>query len=282
MKIIVPNYYKHFKCIADRCRHNCCIGWEIDIDGQTVEKYLNLDGALGNKLRDHISTEGTPHFILEKDERCPFLMENNLCEIICELGEAHLCDICTAHPRFRNEFSGHTEMGIGLCCEAAADLILNQKEKTVFSPSVSVDSEEEAFFSARDLLIRSIQDRTVPIERRIPCEFPNHDWKKIFRRLERLDPAWEDKIEKIDLTMPLREEWSGPLEQLAVYFVYRHLAGALEDGLFAERIAFCSFSVRVIHSIADSLSELPEIARLYSAEIEYSDENIDLLLNRLR
>ena len=33
MQIIVPDYYKEFSCIADHCRHSCCIGWEIDIDG---------------------------------------------------------------------------------------------------------------------------------------------------------------------------------------------------------------------------------------------------------
>ena len=32
MKIIAPNYYPAFRCIADKCRHSCCIGWEIDID----------------------------------------------------------------------------------------------------------------------------------------------------------------------------------------------------------------------------------------------------------
>ena len=33
----VPNYYDKFKCIADRCKHSCCIGWEIDIDDDTME-----------------------------------------------------------------------------------------------------------------------------------------------------------------------------------------------------------------------------------------------------
>ena len=32
MRIIAPDYYREFHCIADKCRHSCCIGWEIDID----------------------------------------------------------------------------------------------------------------------------------------------------------------------------------------------------------------------------------------------------------
>ena len=41
MKEVFPNYYKKFKCIADKCKHNCCIGWEIDIDNDTLEFYFN-------------------------------------------------------------------------------------------------------------------------------------------------------------------------------------------------------------------------------------------------
>ena len=47
MKRIAPNYYPAFRCIADQCRHNCCIGWEIDVDDDTLAYYQSIDGALG-------------------------------------------------------------------------------------------------------------------------------------------------------------------------------------------------------------------------------------------
>ena len=47
MKIIAPNYYDKFRCVADKCKHNCCIGWEVDIDLLTLNKYENLEGSLG-------------------------------------------------------------------------------------------------------------------------------------------------------------------------------------------------------------------------------------------
>ena len=37
MKLIAPDYYNKFSCIADKCRHSCCVGWEIDIDENTNE-----------------------------------------------------------------------------------------------------------------------------------------------------------------------------------------------------------------------------------------------------
>ena len=124
MKIYVPNYYKNFRCIAGACKHSCCIGWEIDIDEDTLEVYKNVGGCFGKRLNESISPGEDTHFILAENERCPFLNDENLCDIYIELGEDNLCQICSDHPRFRNFYSDRIEMGLGLCCEAATDLIL--------------------------------------------------------------------------------------------------------------------------------------------------------------
>ena len=123
MKQIAPSYYKKFKCIADKCKHSCCIGWEIDVDEQTDEYYKTVGGELGKRLGESIdrSTE-LSHFVLSADERCPFLNKNGFCDIISALGEDALCQICADHPRYRNFYSDRTEIGLGLCCEAAAEL----------------------------------------------------------------------------------------------------------------------------------------------------------------
>ena len=57
MKIVVPDYYDKFICVADECNHNCCIGWEIDIDNDTYYLYENTIGNIGDKLRKHIAEE---------------------------------------------------------------------------------------------------------------------------------------------------------------------------------------------------------------------------------
>ena len=129
MKIFAPKYYKKFKCIADKCRHNCCIGWEIDVDFDTFDFYSKTDGDFGERLRNSIDkTSDIPHFILSENERCPFLNKKNLCDIIINMGQDCLCQICADHPRFRSFFSARQELGLGMCCEAAAELILKQNE----------------------------------------------------------------------------------------------------------------------------------------------------------
>ena len=131
MKLIAPDYYTKFKCIADKCKHSCCIGWVIDVDPDTLEYYHTMEGDLGERLKKGIDESGeTAHFILGEGERCPFLNQSGLCDLITELGEESLCQICTDHPRYRNFYSDRTEIGLGLCCEAAGELILRRQEKT--------------------------------------------------------------------------------------------------------------------------------------------------------
>ena len=70
----MPKYYDKFKCIADKCTDNCCIGWEIEVDSSTNEFYNKVPGKFGKKLRENIK-DGC--FILGEDERCPFLNSKN-------------------------------------------------------------------------------------------------------------------------------------------------------------------------------------------------------------
>ena len=51
MQNAYPDYYPLFHCIADRCRHNCCIGWEIGIDPAALADYQSQPGAFGDRLR---------------------------------------------------------------------------------------------------------------------------------------------------------------------------------------------------------------------------------------
>ena len=64
MKRVYPHYYTDFACIGGRCRHSCCIGWEIPIDDGSLSYYRMLGetaGEIGARLRESISeSEGAP------------------------------------------------------------------------------------------------------------------------------------------------------------------------------------------------------------------------------
>ena len=134
-----PAYFESFRCSASRCSDNCCIGWEIDIDSDTLSYYMQVQGSFGERLKENIDTTGDAHFILGRGERCPFLNDSNLCDIILTLGEENICQICSDHPRFYEWYSNGIEEGVGLCCEEAARLILEGNDTLLGSWEESED-----------------------------------------------------------------------------------------------------------------------------------------------
>ena len=178
MKIRKPDYYDRFQCIAGACSDSCCIGWEIDVDGERQDTYRSVKGEIGERLKQCIDWE-EGHFILQgKEERCPFLNKDNLCDLIIELGEDSLCDICREHPRYYEWYDDMIETGVGLCCEAAAKLVLESPEKADFcmceepnetSEGLESDDPEviEVLIKARETAYAILQDRSQSIWKRL-------------------------------------------------------------------------------------------------------------------
>ena len=128
MKEFILNYYPEFKCTADKCKHSCCIGWEMEIDENTLNEYKADTSGFSTALNKGINFKKST-FKMNKNRRCAFLMDNGLCEIICNLGEEKLCQICSDHPRFRSATTNSLETGLGFCCEEATKIILSFKDK---------------------------------------------------------------------------------------------------------------------------------------------------------
>ena len=116
MKLRVPFYYDQFHCITSECKDNCCVGgWEIDIDDDTYNYYMSLDGELGDRIRESItkSEDGSNCFKLV-DGHCGLLDKCGLCTIHKELGAEHLSVVCDQFPRYSEYYGEIKESGIGL------------------------------------------------------------------------------------------------------------------------------------------------------------------------
>ena len=50
MKQYIPSYYRNFQCIAQKCKDNCCIGWDIMIDRQSYEQYQKVATPFKKRL----------------------------------------------------------------------------------------------------------------------------------------------------------------------------------------------------------------------------------------
>lgn len=275
-----PEYYRRFRCIADKCRDSCCIGWEIDIDSETAGYYASVGGEFGKRLRDSIS-DGS--FVLSGDDRCPFLNGRGLCDIFTELGEKYLCQICTDHPRYYEWFGTVKEGGIGMCCEEAARLILSCDPVLVESDTDDEDCPEyskelfELLISAREKLTGHILSdglteslcTAVDWAERLQAnmdkdcfELPEWELKgtagkadpkavlNFFTTLEPISKDWIPYLQKVaekDEDLPeLPKEYELYLRRIAVYFLYRYFLKGVFDGEIVSRVRLAALSVWLI------------------------------------
>ena len=239
MTVFGPDYCAAFRCTAGACRHSCCVGWEIDVDPETMERYQAMDGALGEKLSRCISSEPTPHFILSSQERCPFLTDQKLCEIILQAGEDALCQICADHPRFRNYWSDRIEIGLGLACEEAARLILTSPHPLHLVPLAQDPSEEPEIPSQEEIALRRLRDQLLADVAESGPAARLREYL-IYRHLA--DALYDGRIEA------------------------------------RIRLVDRAFAQITVGWDGSSLETLIERARVFSNEVEYDDEKLEQLL----
>jgi lysine-N-methylase len=301
---VYPSYYKQFSCLMGECRHSCCIGWEIDIDEHSLARYDAMEGVLGERIRNAIDRDGTPHFRLTEDERCPFLNGEGLCDLILSCGEDALCHICKCHPRFFNFAGKYVETGLGMACEGAARLILLSKEPMTLVIEEAPNRVYKPRFTSlkkRGELIALLQDRTRSIDERIlACKsylgasfgIELSEWIDSFIDLEQMDPEWTALLHRLKRTAPsidfsaldrCMEGREYEYEQLLVYFAYRYLSRWKSEDSFSETFLVIELLYRLYRGLAAMrLSETGAfteedavfLLRMLSAEIEYSDENM--------
>ena len=154
MKIIYPQYYKTFRCIASACPDSCCQGWAVDVDDASAAYYRTLPGDLGDRLRAVLRDDGEGAYMEIEDGRCPMWRQDGLCRIQAQLGHDALCHVCRNFPRLRHDYGDFVELGLELSCPEAARLIFSAPADLCCQ---EVDGGEEPDYEPElmDILLRS-------------------------------------------------------------------------------------------------------------------------------
>jgi len=233
-----PKYYEEFTCIAGACEDTCCAGWEIDIDDKSYEYYMRVPGKFGERIRSSIKEYQSDDdmyeshgFILREGGRCPFLNRDNLCDMILELGEDALCEVCTYTPRNFLEYGNAREISISPSCAEAGRLIFGSSRKVdfiereteeVFAFEESEEDMEtaEAIKRARNTAIAILQEGTLGIEQKI-CYFLLYakEVQECFNK-NALGEVWSGEAEE---WLKRKEEfpWPGDNTDIFGYFIKR-------------------------------------------------------------
>ena len=194
MKYHKPSFFDQFKCIGSACTDTCCAGWEIEVDETTAEGYLTEKGEFGDRLRREIGSEPGEYFFKLKNNRCPFLNKENLCDIFINLGEDRLCDICREHPRFYNWFGDYTEVGLGLCCEEAERFLFSDSKPLTFVEEVTQDEDDEL----SEEMWHEAEDETADVCQSVSEEQDDSDENEHIDASDMLDDEVDETFDDIE------------------------------------------------------------------------------------
>lgn len=297
MKIVKPTFYKNFKCIAGDCPDSCCQGWEVDADSDSLEYYKTLDNSLEIKKRiDSVLSKDefdNTIFTLAPKKRCPFLNEENLCDMHIAIGGEHTPYTCRTFPRFIYDFGATREIGISFSCPVASDMMYNTEsfdfETEVNSdlPTLNdIDAEKyfllykgraEAYKIAKDKN-KSIRERLNDLlylgvllqEKLFPYDEGGDDiaFFDVFKNPELINPEWKEKVENFSLKQVSDKQSN---ENILMYFLYKYLMQAVYDDDALSKIKMSVLGVL----INTYFGEDSWTVHLWSKETEHSQYNMD-------
>lgn len=312
MKIIKPDYYDTFRCLASACPDSCCKEWAVQVDPESAARYRELPGALGDHLRSVMEQEdGDTVLTLSPDGRCPMWQQDGLCRIQAQIGEEYLCHTCRQFPRLRHDYGDFVELGLELSCPEAARLILTGSGGTVTTHapcSGTPDYDLEAMsilLRSRDNALSLVENRKYSVGQALAVlliygyavqeeldggEAAELDPTAMLRQATSI--AFPGNLSGIlafyssleILTPRWRQRlkrhasapWTDDCRPLARYFINRYWLQAVSDYDLVGRVKLIVLSCLVIKSLG---GDLMETAQFYSKEIENDADNIDAILD---
>lgn len=297
MKVIKPVFYKNFKCIAGECPDSCCQGWEVDADEQSLEFYKTLDSKLEIKQRiDRVLDRDefdNVIFTLAPKKRCPFLNDENLCDMHIAIGGEHTPFTCQNFPRFTYDFGGTREKGMSFSCPVASDMMYSlqsfdfEEEQNSDLPTLN-DIDAQLYFSllkGRKHAYEIAKDKSLSISDRLiklldfSSELQNDiesyqeggddiSFLEIFDNPELINKQWQ---EKVSIPNFKQIENNQANENIIMYFLYKYFLQAVYDNDVLSKVKMAVIGV-MVHTY---FGEDSWTIHLWSKETEHSQYNMD-------
>ena len=310
MEIRYPVYFDEFACIAGACPDSCCKEWEVAIDADTAQRYIQWPGRLGEDLRRQMYQEDGAWYFRNVDGRCPMWRADGLCRIQAGHGHDALSHTCREFPRLTHDFGDFQEWGLELSCPEAARLILASTgawttKHLPDGPEGDYDGEAmDSLLSTRETA-RALLQGSEPVNEALAkllifgyhaqsqldgAEAVDFDEEKalddarnfarngdlpgllaFFGELEMLSEDWAAR-----LAAPDPAPWQEAHRRIARYFVERYWLQAVADYDLVSRVKLAVVSTLVIRTLG---GDLLQTAQRYSKEIENSADNVDAILD---
>ncbi len=315
MRLIQPEYYARFRCLAAACPDSCCQGWDVEVDAASAARYRDLSGPLGDALRRAMYPESGSVWLRPVQGRCPMWRADGLCELQCRHGEAALCEVCRTYPRLRHDYGSFVELDLSMSCPEAARLILTAPPQP---PTVQeVPGGEAGDYDMQDmaLLLRTRETARALLTRPDTTpgealallllygtqvnavldgvELPEFDPAAALARARRAaEPGDFSQILSVFLGLELLNPqwrqrlmhpaggnaWPEPLRRLALYEVNRLWLQAVSDGDLIDRVKLVCTECLLVRALG---GDPIRTSQLYAKEIDNDSDNTDALLDAM-
>lgn len=149
LDVLKPSWYDRFQCKGGDCSYNCCQCWEISMSREEYRKWRKKK-IVGRDVWDQTIELYSPDkktdanyakFILDKENKCPMLTEEGLCQAQKKYGYSILSNTCQSFPRQNHRYLDQVECSMSLGCEKVLELLMEEKDgvllvngKKTFSP----------------------------------------------------------------------------------------------------------------------------------------------------
>ena len=315
-----PDFYDKFKCTASKCSDTCCVGWEIDVDKASQEAYRKVTGTFGDKLRANIENghfKLLPHDrcpFLDQDKLCEIyknLGEKSLCDICREhprfvevygdIMERGLGLCCEEAARlllesdgpltFVTEESDEPEDELDEDDIEIRDQVLYEREQ-IFR--ILANSEKSFGNKLYEAFGYSGENPFAPLENA-------EAYLELLEKTESFGPAWNNALVRIKASVntTANSATSAICDQgyfsenesarLLAYLVYRHYAKSLFEGHEQGKLNFAVFfwnaarffTRELAGNTADSSATKINAIKILSRQLEYSEENMEMLESTL-
>lgn len=167
VKIFKIQNYDYFRCTADKCKFTCCSVWDVNIDNNTYIKWKNnKKNYILQNVIEIINDDEVEYFInKETQEKCPFLDNKGLCNIVKNDGEECLSLTCKKFPRIENVLEGRKEITLSCACPEVVENISKLKGKIkMISSDNKIMEEKSTMYKVRELLIYIIQEKKLSLD----------------------------------------------------------------------------------------------------------------------
>lgn len=124
------SYLQDFKCAAASCVDSCCVGWIVGVSQDNKKFYEEQN----SEILQYVEPQNDKEFqMLRCDDGSCSQLENNLCSVQKNFGEAYLPDICYTFPRSYKKISGEVYMAANLACPESLKVALFNNKVGDFS-----------------------------------------------------------------------------------------------------------------------------------------------------